>query len=30
MDFNAGKLVDHEYEAEELARALEDLPTAAG
>jgi tryptophan synthase beta chain len=27
MDFNAGKLVDHEYEAEEVARALEDLPT---
>ncbi|MEH6581851.1 MAG: TrpB-like pyridoxal phosphate-dependent enzyme [Halioglobus sp.] len=27
MDFNAGKLVDHEYEMEEVARALEDLPT---
>ncbi len=27
MDFNAGKLVDHEYAAEEVAKALEDLPT---
>jgi tryptophan synthase beta chain len=30
MDFNAGKLVDHEYEFEEVARALKDLPEAAG
>ena len=28
MDFNAGKLVDHEYECEQVARALQDLPQA--
>lgn len=27
MDFNAGRLQDHEYEAEEVAEALHDLPT---
>ncbi len=26
MDFSAGKLADHEYEAEEVAQALKDLP----
>lgn len=30
MDFSAGKLADHEYEAEEVAQALKDLPMGVG
>ncbi|MCB1674899.1 MAG: TrpB-like pyridoxal phosphate-dependent enzyme [Halioglobus sp.] len=30
MDFNAGKLVDHEYECEQVAQALQDLPQTGG
>ena len=30
LDFNAGKLVDHEYEADQVSLALESLPMGAG